>query len=195
MSQIRTFTIFGLLALTGCGGSADVEGLDSADVERLDPVGLERLDDEAGTDAVVDSPGKMLAPIRVDYEILGAPVIGEPLEIELTVSSSMNVPTLSVELRGGSGLVVPVENMRFAERDATPGESRAQRFSVTPMRGGTLSLIAVVRAEIGGRVQSDSVTIPIPVGGVPEPREREPAGVLTTDESGEPIISLPGRQP
>jgi hypothetical protein len=137
------------------------------------------------------SPGKPLPPIAFDYRILGTPVAGQPLEIEISTGVEAALADLNVALSGNERLLVPIEMARLRLAAAAAGQRATRTVRVTPVASGTVYLDVLLEAEIDGRQQSRAVTIPIRVGdgATPEP----PAGTPSTDAEGAPIISLPGR--
>lgn len=140
----------------------------------------------------VDSPGKTLAPIDFDYVIIGTPAVGQPLEIRINTRVRSARADLNLALSGDERLQIPAEMARQRLAAAAGGEPITRTLRVTPTAPGTLYLNALVQADIDGRLQSRSVTIPIRVGGGAP--SRVPAGTVSTDASGEPIISLPARE-
>ena len=59
-------------------------------------------------DQPVSSPGKPSAPVSIRYKILGTPVVGQPVAIEIGVSSSLHqqpatAPAVNGELRQSAG--------------------------------------------------------------------------------------------
>ena len=175
-----------LIGLSGCGEANVPSGqLQSASPE---------LPSEAPKTGELraESPGKPTAPIGVRYEILGRPAIGQPLEIRITTHSNAVVNALTTQVRGDEGLFVSPTNANFAVAQMRFEEPVARTLTVTPLREGAHQLTVLVQGEIGGVVQSAQISIPVRVGDVqPAPK---PTGTLSTDESGEAIISLPAQQ-
>lgn len=145
------------------------------------------------SNAAADSPGKPQAPIDLDYELLGEPQVGQPLEIRLTSRSARDLTALNVALSGSERLFVAAGSERFDLRRSRADEPVSRTITVTPMSAGTLYLSVAVSAEVGGRRQSRAVTIPIRVGDAAA-AEPAPEGVLSTDEDGTSIITLPARE-
>jgi hypothetical protein len=212
MTNARTILASGLLAFTylcvGCQPSASRtggdEGLDAAVDRQQAPAvdgGIEparatsepELANQRTKPALsaATSPGKPLPPIAFDYRILGTPVAGQPLEIEISTGVEAALADLNVVLSGNERLLVPIEMARLRLAAAAAGQRATRTVRVTPVASGTVYLDVLLEAEIDGRQQSRAVTIPIRVGGdaTPEP----PAGTPSTDAEGTPIISLPGR--
>jgi len=138
-----------------------------------------------------DSPGKPLPPIEFDYTIIGTPTLGQPVEIEIRSQLQSALTELNVAMSGDERLQVPAAVARLRLANATAGEPARQTITVTPLTTGTHYLSVLLQAEIDGRLQSRSVTIPIRVDGA----SAAPAqGPVSTDAEGQPIISLPARE-
>lgn len=141
---------------------------------------------------VADSPGKPLPPIDFQYELLGEPAVGQPLEIRITSSMRAELDALNVALSGSERMQVSAEMARFRMARAAEDVPMTRTIRVTPLASGTLYLNVLVQADVDGRLQSRAVMIPIRVGAGSQPSEAE--GTLSTDADGRPIISLPARE-
>lgn len=139
-----------------------------------------------------DSPGKPLPPIEFDYSIIGKPTLGQALEIRIGSRVQSALAGLNLALSGDERLQVPIEMARMRLQKAASGERVTQTIRVTPLAPGTLYLNVLLQAEIDGRVQSRSVTIPIRVAGTEV--APAPAATVSTDAAGELIISLPASE-
>ncbi|HSG66698.1 MAG TPA: hypothetical protein VLD39_16945, partial [Gammaproteobacteria bacterium] len=169
------------------GTTATTQESGSAPATTGPDVGAPKPAASAGT-----SPGKPLPPIAFDYRILGTAVAGEPLEIEIITGVEDALADLNVALSGNERLLVPIEMARLRLTAAVAGQRSTRTIRVTPVVAGTVYLDVLLQAEVGGRLQSRAVTIPIRVGDAPTPET--PMGTLSTDAEGVPIISLPGRE-
>ena len=138
---------------------------------------------------VIDSPGKPLPPIDFKYELLGEPVVGQPLEIRVTSNVQADLDALNVALSGSERMQVPAAIARFRMARTASSTPMTRTITVTPLATGTTYLNVVLQADIGGRTQSRAVTIPIRVGA--GSAQSDPSGTLSTDADGQPIISLP----
>jgi hypothetical protein len=145
------------------------------------------LDETAPT-----SPGKPLPPIDVEYAIVGVPTVGQPLEIELRTRAPAALAAMNLALRGSERLQVPAEIAQLRLAFSAANERRIETIRITPLTPGRHYLSILAEADIGGRRQARSVTIPIDVGGaaVAVPR----TGTVSVDTNGERIISLPAQQ-
>ena len=142
------------------------------------------------TDAPV-SPG---GPVRIAHELVGTPVVGQPLLIDLTFESRGEAMPMRVDYRinDATALQFPEQQVRTAT--VTPDvttQASTQQVTVIPQREGRLYLnVSVgVDSELGS--SSTVMAIPIQVG--EGPRSFENNGVLTTDAEGNPVRALPAR--
>ena len=88
------------------------------------------------------------------------------------------------------GLVVIPQS--FSVAALGPDQPTEQILTVTPYAEGTLRFSVLVRGQIDGQSQAGQLTVPVQVG---ETRTGlDPMGTLSTDASGEPVISLPARE-
>jgi hypothetical protein len=83
------------------------------------------------------SPGKPTAPINIDYEIMGLPVVGIPLSINVRVSSALQQPiTVNYRINDSTSLMfaeaqpervslLPVGEQAFSAEQVTPGRRHA----------------------------------------------------------------------
>ena len=140
------------------------------------------------------SAGKPSAPINLDYEIMGMPVVGIPLSINLKISSSLDRPirvnyrindTTSLvfsDVQSETVSVVPIGDEAFS----------AEQVTVIPQREGRLFLnvSAEIDTELGRMAKV--MAIPIQVGAFRAAPQVN--GELTTDEEGEALISMPAQE-
>ena len=158
--------------------------------------------DTAGTDGgeakrqVTGSPGKPAPPISVGYKLLGEPAVGEPLAIELTVSTPLPGSALSMQLQPkddlvlGSGQEGRMELSRSASE--APGEERlSRRVSVIPQSEGRSYLVVSVSIPTDEGSAARVIAVPIQVGDLP-PR-LEVNGRLT-GEGEDTVVSMPAKQ-
>ena len=141
------------------------------------------------------SPGKPSPPIQIDYRVVGVPVVGQPVTVELDVRSSLAVAELRVsyQVLDESGLFLPETQAREALLTGlAAGEQRSQRINVIPQAEGRYYLNVMVEMDTAEGLMGRAASIPIQIGNVrPEPRVN---GVLQTDEQGEAVISMPEKQ-
>ena len=138
---------------------------------------------------------KPQGPVTIAYKIIGTPIVGQPLGIDLRVTSTLGPQAITLSYRVNDSTAMqfteaqPATVSIAASNDEGP---RLQQVSVIPLREGRLFLN--VSATIEGKNGSlSSVTaIPIQVGAAP--REIQQNGELMRDENGELIRSLPASE-
>jgi hypothetical protein len=179
---------FAVAMLAACGGEqqAPVAGQDEA----AEPaVAVLTPDEKYGI------TGKPQGPVKIDYRIIGTPVVGQPLTIEFEVKSNVDdMPvTLSYESNDSTAMTFPESQQRRLSL-VFEGEERlaGQRVTVVPAREGRLFL------NVTAEMQSDTgslqtvIAVPIQVGAAP--RRLQENGVVTTDDSGELIREMPASE-
>jgi len=139
---------------------------------------------------------KPQGPVTISYRIIGTPIVGQPVSLDLQFASSFGDQPFKVNYR-----VNDATSLRFPESQSlavsvspsgNAGRS-AQQVTVIPLREGRLYLnvAAVFETETGS--MSSVTAIPIQVGPA-APREILENGTVTTDESGELIRMLPAKE-
>jgi hypothetical protein len=207
-------TALAALLLAGCGSeetaapdsSADQSTVTSADQVVTDTSSnvAEDVPKKATAAEIAaregDSPGKPVAPIDIEYEILGEPRPGEPVEIALKLASAVEGP-VTVTLQPREGLQMGATQAaeirresigRVAERAGeSAGEPAGERVVVVPPAEGRFYLSVLVSVATPEGEQIRAVSIPVQVGDQP-PAMRD-NGELTTTE-GETVRSLPAKE-
>ncbi|GEM_PF-1517503 len=139
---------------------------------------------------------KVSGPVSIAYRIIGQPVVGQPLAIDLAVTSSLGRQPVRLDYRivDTSALRLGDAQTAFAtiaasSADVTTGE---QQVTVVPMRDGRLYLNVAATVDTAEGSMSTVTAIPIQVGDL----RREPVsnGVITTDEDGNAIRVLGGEE-
>jgi hypothetical protein len=193
MNRLTTFLAMvsiGVFA-SACGDSG-VE----AESEAADPTA------EVSTPVVTLAPdekynvtGKPAGPVKISYRIIGTPIVGQPVTIDLKVES--NVEDMPIRLSYGTNdstaLAFPESQLQsvalaFAEDE----RASAQQVTITPMREGRLFLNVSAEMQTESGSLQTVTAIPIQVGAAS--RELEENGVVTTDENGELIRDMPAAE-
>lgn len=193
MNRLTTFLALisiGVLA-SACGDGAVEEQPGAADpaAETSTPVVAVAPDEKYNV------TGKPAGPVKISYRIIGTPVVGQPVTIDLKVDSNIeNMPiTLTYGANDSTALTFPESQLQsialaFAEEERTS----AQQVTITPMREGRLFLnVSAEMLTENGSLQTVTA-IPIQVGAAP--RELEENGVVTTDENDELIREMPASE-
>ena len=173
-----------LLALAACG--ADVSE-PAAEVTASKPAS-ESSKPAPQFDGKVTKIG---SPFSISYKIIGTPVVGSPIAVELRVTSSVEFPRarLSYTIPDDSSMVLHEAQPQTVDAEFADNEGWLdERVTVVPMREGRIYLNVAASAEAtDGRITT-MMAVPIQVGA--GGRELEEQGELGTDEDGEAIRIL-----
>ena len=191
-------TAVAALLLTGCG-SEEPTSTDQSVTDTSSTV-AEDVPKKATTAEIAarqgDSPGKPVAPIDIDYEVLGEPRPGEPVEIELKLRSSLEGP-VTVQLQPREGLQMGASQAAEVRRetlrplDDASAEPATERVVVIPSAEGRFYLSVLVSVATAEGEQIRAVSIPVQVGDQPPTLQQN--GELRTTE-GETVRSLPAKE-
>jgi len=192
MNRVMTFLTAALAGalVTACGGGS---GQPAAPTEQSA---------DAGKPVAVLTPeekfsvtGKPQGPVRIDYRIIGTPVVGQPVTIDLTVKSNVDdAPVnLSYVTSDATAMSFPESQPRtvslaFIDDDRTAG----QQVTIIPAREGRLFLNGTAHMQTDTGSLQTVTAVPIQVGAAP--RELQRNGVVTTDENGELIREMPASE-
>ena len=141
------------------------------------------------------SAGKPSAPISISYTVIGTPVVGQPVNINLEVSSSLGSRpvTLNYRINDARNLAFPqAQPQRVALAAPAEAGRAAQQVTVIPQREGRLYLNVSAEVETEEGMMMKSMAIPIQVGRAP--RQEEPNGELREGADGETVISMPAEE-
>ena len=142
-----------------------------------------------------DIVGKPSGPISVSYRIIGKPVVGQPVAIELKFDSSFGDKPVAVAYR-----INDTTAMRLADSQpsavtvaaAVDGAGSSRRVTVIPMREGRLYLNVSASVDTAEGSMGTVTAIPIQVGNAP--RVISENGTAATDENGDAIRALPAEE-
>jgi len=180
---MKNFKILALLAafsLTACGNDVDAP---SANTETVDKTATASSKPMPKFDGTVAKPG---APFSISYRIIGTPIVGSPVAVELRVSSNLGPQSVRFDYN-----ITDATAMRLHEAQPASIEARFaandtwvdQRVTIIPQREGRLYLnVSASVATDDGR-SSTTIAIPVQVG--KGGRDLEEQGELVTDEDGE----------
>jgi hypothetical protein len=136
--------------------------------------------------------GKPQGPVKIDYRIIGTPVVGQPLTIEFEVQSNVDAMpvTLSYSSQDSTAMTFPESQQRRVSL-AFEGEERlaGQQVTVVPAREGRLFLN--VTAQMPSETGSLQTVIAVPIQVGAAPRQLQDNGAVTTDDNGELIREMP----
>ena len=174
---------FGIVA---CSNDA-TERQGAADIDAA-ASGSESQSRDKEYDGTVAKPG---APYSLSYRIIGTPIVGSPLVVELLVVSAVGPRSVNLDYR-----VNDASSMLFAESqpqsirmDMADNETSVdQQITVVPQREGRfyLNVNASYDTETGTHSAVMAVPIQVGAGG----RELEEHGTVEVDENGEAVRVL-----
>ncbi len=184
---VLTIATFGL---TACGSDKAEEQVETEEaVTRVAPdAGIKSVDPELG--GAVVTPG---SPYRVSYRIIGTPVVGSPVTVDLRVESSRGPQPLNLEYRiNDATSMLLAESQPASVRLESTGDDAAftQQVTIIPQREGRFYLNVSAYFETVDGTMSTVTAIPIQVG--VGTRELQPHGEVQTDENGEAVRVLSG---
>ena len=139
-----------------------------------------------------DIVGKPSGPIAISYRIIGKPVVGQPVAIELQFDSSFGDQPVAVAYRINDTTAMRLADSQPESLTIAAGEDngrRSQRVTIIPMREGRLYLNVSASVDSSEGSMGTVTAIPIQVGNAP--RAIQENGAASTDENGNAIRALP----
>jgi hypothetical protein len=184
---ISTIAIFGLAA---CGGEVAEEPAPAVatEIELQKTAPQVTFKPSAGYDGTVAKPG---SPFSISYRIIGAPIVGSPLTIDLRVTSSLDARSVTINYRINDASAMMLAESQPASVIMEPAaneESFTQQVTIIPQRDGRLYLNVSASFETENGTMSTVMAIPIQVG--TGTRELQEHGVVELDEDGEAVRVL-----
>lgn len=141
------------------------------------------------------SSGKPSGPITVAYRIIGKPVVGQPVAIDLRVSSTLGPQPINIGYRINDATAMQLAKSQPETVSLAPNsEDRmgVQQVRVVPMREGRLYLNVSASVETENGSMSTVTAIPIQVGDAI--RTLSENGELQTDAEGNQIRVMPAKE-
>lgn len=188
MNELKTLTTMLMLVGATAAGCGD----ERSDSPATSPVAV----NDAGapnkpTPMPSTSPGKPTAPISIDYEVLGNPVVGQPVAINVRVSSSQGPVTVQYTINDASAVMFQEEQVEQIEI-ADPTIGTPQQLTVIPQREGRVYVNVSAEVQTAGGAMIRSMAIPIKVGDAPPTATIN--GELKEGPGGETVISMPAQE-
>jgi len=185
MKKMNVLSLVAVLALAACGNEAAAPVEEVAMTEKQVPASAKPSAQFDGTVTKVGSP------FSISYKIIGTPVVGSPVAVELRVTSSLETQSaeLSFSIPDDSSMVFHEAQPRSVVAEfATNEKWLDQRVTIVPMREGRiyLNVAASVDAADGRTMTMMAVPIQVGEGG----RTLEEQGEVAKDEDGEAIRIL-----
>jgi hypothetical protein len=184
---ILTIAIMGLAAC----GSDEANEQATGEVEVANAA-LE-VSKKSGDPELGGAIGTPNSPFRIDYRIIGTPVVGSPVTVDLRVVSSQGSQPLNLEYRiNDATSMMLAESQPASVRMEADGNDApfTQQVTVIPQREGRFYLNVSAYFETADGTMSTVTAIPIQVG--VGSRELQPHGEVQIDENDEAIRVLTG---
>ncbi len=192
MQRIKhlTVTVCATLALSACG-NGEVDTSVAASAEIAPPATpTETAKPLFAYDGTVSKPG---APFTMSYQIIGTPIVGSPVTIDLRVESMLGAQPITVDYRINDAATMSLHEAQPSRVQVEPAANEnfiAQRVTVVPQREGRLYLNVSASFETAEGSAATVMAVPIQVGaGGPELKEN---GEVRQDENGEAVRVLTG---
>ena len=174
-NRLSLLVVLAAAGLSACGGARDatetVTAAEKGDVR------------DSAASQMPATPGTMF---EVNYRIIGTPIVGSPVSIDLEIVSAFGTEpvNISYQVPDRTALLLDESHPDTLTRTPLAGEPLLrERVTVIPQREGRLYINVRAAHELDEGSQSTMVSIPIHVGDVDTSLQEH--GVLETNEEGE----------
>ena len=177
-----------IIGVAACGGEQAEEPAVAAEVELENTAPQVTFKPGAEYDGTVAKPG---SPYSMSYKIIGTPIVGSPLTINLRVASALRsrAVTISYRINDASAMMLAESQPASVHLEPAANEdSFTQQVTVIPQRDGRLYLNVSASFETENGTMSTVMAVPIQVG--TGTRELQEHGVVELDEDGEAVRVL-----
>jgi hypothetical protein len=191
MTRAKRIAIFtaALFALAACVNEKSEERVaEDASVDGLPAPDLSHKSKDPELGGAVVTPG---SPYRVSYQIIGTPIVGSPVTVELQIESMSGSRPLNLEYRirdASSMLLAESQPSRILMEPTQNDGIFKQQVTVVPQREGRFYLNVSASYETSDGTMSTVTAIPIQVGS--GTRELQENGDVQLDENGEVVRVL-----
>jgi hypothetical protein len=186
---LKSVSILALaLAMNACGDATEGDSAVDAPAVTAPQVSFTPGPDSGAT-------AKPSGPVIISYRIIGSPIVGQPVAIELEFASTIGPQPMNISYRVNDATALQLPETQLASVSMAPfedDERGSQQVTVIPLREGRLYLNVAASIEGESGSVSSVTAIPIQVGGAL--RETQVNGEPGLDENGEAIISLPAKE-
>ena len=142
---------------------------------------------------VSTSPGKPSAPILIDYEVLGKPIVGLPVAINVRFSAAQDAGPVTVQYSINDASALLFQEGQVERLEITDlSDTSVQQVAVVPQREGRLYINVSAEVQTPGGSMIKSMAIPIQVGSTPQ--QPQINGELKQGPDGETVISMPAQE-
>jgi hypothetical protein len=187
-----TLSIFAAVAMAACGtDGADAPGSSDAAVGAVSATAaLESPKPGREYDGTVSKPG---SPFAMSYRIVGTPIVGSPVTIDLRVDSMLGSREVTMDYRINDLAALSLHEAQPERVRIAPAEDERfilQRVTVVPQREGRIYLNVSASYETDEGSASAIMAVPIQVGA--GGRDLQEHGEVQLDEDGEAVRVLSG---
>ncbi len=137
------------------------------------------------------SAGKRQAPLALRYELLGKPVLGEPLLVDLYLTPTRSVGEVQIQVGSDPSLLLKNADASRVLRSRMDAQGWYQRIELTPMAQGLNYVHVSALADVQGVAQGAAFAVPVQIG---EQTRQKVNGQLSRDSNGQAIVSMKARE-
>ena len=184
ISVLSTAVAFSIAA---CGGNDQQVAVDATDAVEKD-VSTVAAKPTSSYDGTIAKPG---APFSLSYKVIGTPIVGSPVTVNLRVTSTLGSQPVKVSYRINDASALMFHEAQPSEVEIAPADNESfvlQQVTVIPQREGRLYLNVGTSVETQDGSMSSMMAIPIQVGS--GGRDLQEQGEVQLDENGEAIRVL-----
>ena len=184
---IRAATVIGSLSISACGGAGDDVPTTVVDVDDQPPSVTFKPSNEG---MVTHKPQ---GPIAITYRIVGQPIVGQPVAIDLRVTSTFGPQPVSMSYRindASAMKLTEAQPQKVMLTQIADQPFMTEQVSIIPQREGRLYLNVSASVPTADGSFSTVTAIPIQVG--EGTRDLIEQGELKTGTDGNDIRVLPG---
>jgi hypothetical protein len=153
-------------------------------------------EDTVATDTAPARTSKVQSPVQIDYRVIGTPIVGQAVAVELQLRSTLGTEPYRVSYRVNDPTAMQMPESQSTSVAVTPSardELLSQQVTVIPLREGRLYLNVAAEVETDSGSMQTVIAIPIQVGAV-APREILDNGTVSVDADGNLVRSLPAKE-
>jgi hypothetical protein len=187
-TKMAIFTI-ALFALAACESEkSEDETVNDVSVAVLPEADLGHKSQDPDLGGAMVTPG---SPFRVTYTIIGTPVVGSPVTVDLQIESVTQSQPVNLEYRirdASSMMLADSQPARVRMEPAANENVFKQQVTVIPQREGRFYLNVSASFETKEGTRSTVIAIPLQVGS--GTRELQENGEVQVDENGEAVKVL-----
>ena len=188
LAKYLAISAIAIIGVAACGGEPAEEPAVAAEVDLQKTAPQVTFKPSAEYDGTVAKPG---SPFSISYKIIGAPIVGSPLTINLRVASALGARSVALSYRITDASAMVLAESQPASvlmEQAANEESFTQQVTIIPQRDGRSYLNVSASFETENGTMSTVMAIPIQVG--TGTRELQEHGVVELDEDGEAVRVL-----